>query len=396
MYQRLVSHNADIDALVKKGYAIAFDSNFLVVRDIPYLDHEGQLRIGAFVTVLEFIDQDHVKQQNHQVYFAGGTPYGLDGVAIPNLGSQPASLVLSSRCTDVVIERALSNKPKKVGAFANFFAKIESYVAIISGPAMDRYGVSPLTYRVDETVAEDSVFKFQDTLTSRAELTHLVTNFKDEVIALVGLGGTGAYLLDFLVKTPVFEIRAFDLDPFHVHNAFRSPGKLEPSELGKSKADVYASRYHNFRNNLKVFPKYLDATCLDDLEGVTFAFVCVDSGPSRAGIFQLLISKGIPFIDVGMGLNQKNGALSGMVRTTYFPPERAAALRDMQLAELNDSPDDLYKANIQIGELNALNASLAIIRYKQLRGFYTAETQNIHLLFGIADLKLTGESLDEI
>lgn len=396
MYQRLVSHNADIRALVEKGYAVAFDSNFLVVRDIPYLDHEGQLRIGAFVTVLEFIDQNLVKQQNHQVYFAGGTPYGLDGVAIPNLGAQPVSLALSPQCADVVVERALSNRPVKAGAFADFFAKIESYVAIISGPAMDRYAASPLTFRVDETVVEDSVFKFQDTLTSRAEITHLAAKFKQEIIALIGLGGTGAYLLDFLAKTPVSEIRAFDLDPFQVHNAFRSPGKLDPSELGKSKADVYASRYQNFRNNLHFLPKYLDATCLDDMEGVTFAFVCVDKGPSRAGIFELLISKGIPFIDVGMGLNQKNGTLTGMVRTTYFPPERAAALRDMQLAELNDSPDDLYKANIQIGELNALNASLAIIRYRQLRGFYATEMQNVHLLFGIADLKLTGESFDEI
>lgn len=396
MYQRLVSHNADIRALVDKGYAIAFDSNFLVVRDIPYLDHEGQLRLGAFVTVLEFIDQDRVKQQNHQVYFAGGTPHGMDGFAIPNLGSQPASLALSPQCADVVVERALSNKPVKEGAFADFFTKIESYVAIISGPAMDRYAASPLTFRVDETVVEDSVFKFQDTLTSRGEITHLAAKFKHEVIALIGLGGTGAYLLDFLAKTPVSEIRAFDLDPFQVHNAFRSPGKLDPSELGKSKADVYASRYENFRKNLHFVPKYLDATCLDDMEGVTFAFVCVDKGPSRAGIFELLISKGIPFIDVGMGLNQRSGALTGMVRTTYFPPERAAALRNMRLAELNDSPDDLYKANIQIGELNALNASLAIIRYKQLQGFYATEMQNVHLLFGIADLKLTGESFDEI
>jgi hypothetical protein len=38
------------------------------------------------------------------------------------------------------------------------------------------------------------------------------------------------------------------------------------------------------------------------LEGVTFAFVCVDRGSARAGIFDLLISRGIPFIDVGMGL----------------------------------------------------------------------------------------------
>lgn len=57
-------------------------------------------------------------------------------------------------------------------------------------------------------------------------------------MAVIGTGGTGGYVLDFLVKTPVREIRAFDFDLFHVHNAFRSPGRLEESELGKPKVDV--------------------------------------------------------------------------------------------------------------------------------------------------------------
>jgi hypothetical protein len=39
------------------------------------------------------------------------------------------------------------------------------------------------------------VFKFQDTLTSRAEIGDLSALFKDDVVALIGLGGTGAYVL---------------------------------------------------------------------------------------------------------------------------------------------------------------------------------------------------------
>ena len=55
-------------------------------------------------------------------------------------------------------------------------------------------------------------------------------------MAVIGLGGTGAYVLDFFVKTPVREIRAFDLDAFHVHNAFRSPGRLKTmASLGSRK-----------------------------------------------------------------------------------------------------------------------------------------------------------------
>jgi hypothetical protein len=167
---------------------------------------------------------------------------------------------------------------------------------------------------------------------------------------VIGLGGTGAYLLDFLVKTPVQEIRAFDMDWYYVHNSFRSPGRLDAAELGRTKAEVYRARYDNFRIGLTLVPKFIDATSADDLRGVTFAFVCVDKGSSRAGIFDLLISLGIPFIDVGMGLDRRRGPLNGMLRVTYYPPDRAKEMRDKKLAELTDNPDDIYRTNIQIGE----------------------------------------------
>jgi hypothetical protein len=396
VFQKLVSHNEDLQRLVEKGYAVAFDSNYLVVRDIPYLDSERKLQTGAIVTKLEFIDQERVTQSDHQVFFAGSVPYGLDGKPIPNLGGGHAQLALSEACKDVVVQRSFSNKPKSTGKFQDFFEKIESYVAIISGPAIELYNANPYTFRVVKEVVSESVFKFHDTLTSRAEITDLSAKFKDDVVAVIGVGGTGAYVLDFLVKTPVREIRAFDLDVFHVHNAFRSPGKTESNELGKLKADVYRSRYDNFRTGLSVTPKFIDASSSDELNGVTFAFVCVDKGSARAGIFDLLISKGIPFIDVGMGLSRKSDTLNGMLRTTYYSAEHGQMVRDKGLAELADAPENLYRTNIQIGELNALNASLAIIRFKQLRGFYFEELPHYHLLFEIGDVKIVGESeLDE-
>jgi hypothetical protein len=125
---------------------------------------------------------------------------------------------------------------------------------------------------------------------------------------------------------------------------------------------------------------------------VTFAFVCVDKGSSRAGIFDLLLAMGIPFIDVGMGLNRKQVALNGMLRATYYSAKRGRETREKRLAELADAPDDLYRTNIQIGELNALNACLAIIKFKQLRGFYLEEVPYYHLLFGLGDLKVQGDA----
>jgi hypothetical protein len=260
-------------------------------------------------------------------------------------------------------------------------------VWLIAGPAIEKYGGNPLTFRVDAEVTTGSVFKFHDTLTSRAEISDLSAVFKDEIIAIIGLGGTGSYLLDFFVKTPVKEIRAFDGDAYHVHNAFRSPGRLDESDLGKGKAEVYHLRYENFREGLILHRRYVDRSSSDDLSGVTFAFVCVDKGSARAEIFDLLISLRIPFIDVGMGLNRKQGALSGTLRSTYYAADNATNVRNMQLAEMVDDPDDVYRANVQIAELNALNACLAVIRYKQLRGFYVEDGASYHLLMGVENLR---------
>lgn len=391
MFQKLVSRNDDLGRLVERGYAVGFDSGYLIVRDVPYLDDRGELRTGALVATLVFVDETEARQDDHQVLFAGSIPHGLDGKPIPNLGGGPRTLALSEAAKDIVVERSFSNKPRSTGRYNDFFEKIESYVGIISGPAMERHGATPHTFRVQKNVVSDSVFRYHDTLTSRAEIGDLSRNFGNDVVAVIGLGGTGAYLLDLLVKTPVREIRAFDRDPFHVHNAFRSPGRLDGGELGKGKAEVYQDRYDTFRTGLTITAKFIDATCGDDLDGVTFAFVCVDKGSSRADIFDLLIAKGIPFIDVGMGLKRKEAALTGMMRVTYYSAADAYKVREKRLAELADGPDGLYRANIQIGELNALNACLAVIRFKQLRGFYVEDVANYHMLFTVGDMKTVGE-----
>lgn len=390
MFHQLVNHNDDLRRLVEKGYAVAIDGGYLVIRDIPYLDAQKQLQWSAFVAKLEFVDKLTVKQDDHQIWFAGSVPHGLDGNPIPNLGGGPTTLALGETSADVVVQRRFSNKPKVTEKFSDFFEKMESYLTIISGPAMELHGANPYTFRTVEKMS-DSVFKFHDTLTSRAEITDLSAKFANDVVAVIGLGGTGAYVLDFLVKTPVKEIRSFDLDVFHVHNAFRSPGRLEENELGKSKADVYRGRYDSFRNGLKIERKFTESTSGAAFEGVTFAFVCVDKGSSRANIFDLLISKRIPFIDVGMGLNRKRGPVNGMLRTTYYAAETAQKVREKGLAEMSDQPDDIYRTNIQISEINALNACLAVIRFKQLRGFYFEEIPYYHLLLDIGDLKTVGD-----
>jgi hypothetical protein len=75
-------------------------------------------------------------------------------------------------------------------------------------------------------------------------------------------------------------------------------------------------------------------------------------------------------------------------------PERAAEVRGRNFASEVDEPENEYRANIQIAELNALNAALAVIKYKQLRGFYRDDIPADHSIFNIADLTMYREGLE--
>jgi hypothetical protein len=63
----------------------------------------------------------------------------------------------------------------------------------------------------------------------------------------------------------------------------------------------------------------------------------------------------------------------------------------MQLAETVDHPEDLYRTTVQISELNALNACLAVVRYKQLRGFYLDDNAAYHILMGVENFRTFAE-----
>lgn len=400
MLKTLASHNPDLQRLLDKGYALAVDSNYLVVRDIPYLDSAGELQWSAFVAKLVLEDQIRVRPENHQIFFAAQRPFGLDGQVVRGLGGGNATLSLSDSCSDIIVKQSFSHKLKENGQLRDYvdhFEKIESYVAIVCGPAMSRFGVSPCTFREYQEETSSSVFKLRDTMTSRAQISDLAKLFENDVVAIIGLGGSGGYLLDFMVKTPVREVRGFDPDSFFVHNAFRSPGSLdvdEGAELRQSKAEVYKKRYENFRHGLTLKPLFIDETSVEELEDVTFAFVSVDKGSSRKRIIDLLISRNIPFIDVGMGLKRHGEPISGTVRTTYFPRDTSQVVRSKGYVPETDPPDDVYKSNIQIAELNALNAALAVLRFKQIRGFYASSRLSNQLLLTLDNLSLLSPDED--
>jgi hypothetical protein len=80
-----------------------------------------------------------------------------------------------------------------------------------------------------------------------------------------------------------------------------------------------------------------------------------------------LRARGIPFIDVGMSLREGEAGLTGIAKVMAYLPGSDVALPAR--ATVVPGEDD-YSSNIQVADLNALNAILAVIRWKRHLGFY--------------------------
>jgi hypothetical protein len=72
-----------------------------------------------------------------------------------------------------------------------------------------------------------------------------------------------------------------------------------------------------------------------------------------------------------MGIELIDDGLTGLVRVTTSTTDKRDHVRENRRISFKDGgKDNLYAKNIQIADLNALNAALAVIRWKKLCGFY--------------------------
>jgi hypothetical protein len=95
-----------------------------------------------------------------------------------------------------------------------------------------------------------------------------------------------------------------------------------------------------------------------------------------------------------MGIELTENALGGNVRVTTSTAQKRDHPRSR--VSFEDVPgDDDYNRNIQIADLNALNAALAVIKWKKLFGFYRDLKHEHHSQFSIDTNLLLNEHRSE-
>ena len=86
-----------------------------------------------------------------------------------------------------------------------------------------------LRYRIH--LRSGGPFKIPNTFEARAALGPVQDRIRDQRIAIIGLGGTGAYVLNLIAKTPVPEIHLLDADQVEWHTFMRAPGAPTGDEI---------------------------------------------------------------------------------------------------------------------------------------------------------------------
>ena len=116
--------------------------------------------------------------------------------------------------------------------------------------------------------------------------------------------------------------------------------------------------------------------------------------PIKAQILETCIAHDTLLIDVGMGLYRIDDSLAGTIRTTLCCAKRhqhAESCIDMA----GDEAPGEYERNTQLAELNALNAALAVIRWKKARGFYNDLAQEFNCEYIIDGNRIINSYADE-
>ena len=378
-----IDHNSDIQKLLKEGYTVTIENGCIVVYDIPYLD--------SSLTVVEDGMLVDVYPANDHTFYFSSTPHKTDGRSLLE-----ADKVVGWNGFNVTSHLSFKRKNEDGSdkTYIDHYDKITHYFNVITAHALAKKpDLVLLKHRPRDTSEQtDTPFMYEDTNSSRAGINHVSNKLRGKKIAIIGIGGTGSYVLDLVSKTLVDEIHIFDGDTFHTHNAFRSPGAPSIQELDSAtkKVAYFASIYAKMHK--RIIPHEYDVTetaVQNEMGGFDFVFICIDGGDSKQDIINKLVELGVPFIDCGIGVLEVDSAITGTTRVTTVTPEKSDHLSSR--IPFSANADDIYQSNIQIAELNALTASLAVIKWKRLCGFYHDLDTEHHATYIIDTNTLTND-----
>ena len=309
-----------------------------------------------------------------------GRVYHADGIAIGNLVGGDGKT-----WSNISIKKGAQDNPESDEKAHDL---LHRYAKQIIG------AVSQAGYSEPAALAIPDLFQIPNTFEARAAIAPVQDRIRGQRIAIIGLGGTGAYLLDLIVKTPVSEIHLLDSDCVDWHTLKRAPGAptSEEIELVRAgsllKVDYYHSKYAAFRDGIYPHPVKVDspqmfAEFLSE-HPIDYAFVCIDQltyGDSarQDDVYRAVTEAGVPFIDSGVSITIEDCAVRGAVTTSSYDAGSDSWKDAIPNARLEGGAPG-YR-NVQLPEVNAAAAAFAVMEWRRRTGQYVSESRSFYQKF---------------
>ncbi|MEQ9216814.1 MAG: ThiF family adenylyltransferase [Cyclobacteriaceae bacterium] len=387
MSRQLINRSKDLKRLQDEGFEIQVRDGYLIVHSIPYVNSSREIKLGKLIAQLSIANERVSKPVTHVIHFMGEMPCSKDGTPILGIQHGNPNTKLSD---NVIMNYSFSNKPKN--GYSDHYQQVTMYEEIISAPAKSMN--SKLTSRTFKQMQEEyaSVFKYFDTNASRANILPFLRRFNEQRIAIVGVGGTGSYILDLIAKVPVQEIHLYDGDLMRQHNAFRAPGAAGEDEFDVPKVEYFGEMYSKIHSGIKQHPHFIEESNLSELKDNSLVFLCVDNNDTRKLIINYLKEQCVTVIDIGLGVNKVNDSFIGTVRVTTIDAAHNDHLE--RRVPMEEPGENEYAPNIQIVELNAIGAAMAVIRWKKLLSFYQDLEREYNATYTINVSQLQNDECD--
>lgn len=391
-----INHSPDLAKLEAEGFRLRIvqgSAYHLLIEGIPAVNTRREVVLGTLYCPLEVDTHGQTVNpcSNHQCWWIGDPPCDSSGRSMIEMiaGDKP-----EAKGDGIETTVGFSRKKIDKSPYCDYYEKIWTYVRMIWHEAQvikedcDPRSEKPVPAVVE---AQSRVFRYPDMATTRAGIGAATAKLLDNKVAIIGLGGTGSYILDLIAKTPIGEIHIYDGDIFSLHNPFRAPGAPLKEELTDPlKVDWFGSIYERMHMGIIRHPYYISSENLSELAGFDFVFVAIDDAKARKIILEGLIAIKISFIDVGIDVAfDSKGTLRGICRYTVGTPEHQEHIKEV--VSFDDGLDNEIYRNIQVADLNMLNAAMAVIKWKKLRGFYADDMCEHHSLYTLASHALTKE-----
>ena len=343
----------------RRGWTIEVHQNRISVGEVPYRKKDGeagkcQISVETQDDGLSMRAPDNSGGASHAARLSGVE----EGCAYQAIGEPVGNVLWTDKAKECVISIKRDD-----GEYVNCWHALTVYTSRVTGEVGR-----------EKRKQIERIFAFEIEGEDARDMRNWRDRARGQKIGIVGLGGVGLWILDLMSKTDVREIRIWDGDEIEGRNLVRAPGWASQEAIGKNKAEHFGEQYGRMRKGISIHGQYWSADEAENsFEGLDFVFIAVDKTETRTALCEKLEERRIPFVDVGMGIERRSERVRGSCQV-FFSGKDPGQWR-IGIPTVEGAGEKDYH-ELQLADLGALNAALAVGMWRRHIGQYEEEEKD--------------------